>query len=130
MVMIELAGCVIRDPSGKVLLLHRNTRTLQQWELPGGKVEQGESARDAVIREAKEELGVAIEVGAQLGSASFTYDMKEWMYFWFEATIGDQVPSIGEPEKFDEVSSWHVEELAGRKDLSLNIINLLKSGVL
>ena len=36
------------------------------WELPGGKVDPGEDPLDALHREIREELGVAIEVGARL----------------------------------------------------------------
>ena len=38
-----------------------------RWEFPGGKVEPGESDVQALIRECVEELGVKIEVGAQVG---------------------------------------------------------------
>jgi len=38
-----------------------------RWEFPGGKVEPGESDADALVRECREELGVEIEVGAQVG---------------------------------------------------------------
>lgn len=37
------------------------------WELPGGRVEPGESDVDAVVRECREELGVTVVVGAPVG---------------------------------------------------------------
>ena len=37
-----------------------------RWELPGGKVELGEQPQDALLREIREELGVEIELGAQV----------------------------------------------------------------
>ncbi|GAB3655734.1 NUDIX hydrolase [Actinocorallia lasiicapitis] len=54
---------VVRDPSGRVLLL-RNER--DEWELPGGKIEAGESPRDAVAREIGEETGWTVTVGPLL----------------------------------------------------------------
>ncbi|NJP50861.1 (deoxy)nucleoside triphosphate pyrophosphohydrolase [Streptomyces sp. SBST2-5] len=37
-----------------------------RWELPGGKVEPGESSRAAVVRELREELGVRVEAGERV----------------------------------------------------------------
>ena len=38
-----------------------------RWELPGGKVEPGETEPAAVVRECREELGVGVEVGVRVG---------------------------------------------------------------
>ncbi|MDR1059439.1 MAG: NUDIX domain-containing protein, partial [Treponema sp.] len=49
-----------------------------RWEFPGGKVEPGEGDGEALVREYQEELGVPIEVGPFLSSASFTHRGKEY----------------------------------------------------
>jgi len=38
-----------------------------KWEFPGGKVESGESHKEALEREIREELGVVVNVGSLLG---------------------------------------------------------------
>lgn len=40
--IIELAGALIINKEG-LLLMHRNTENRAQWELPGGKVEKGDT---------------------------------------------------------------------------------------
>ena len=47
------------------------------WELPGGKVEAGESDQDALQREIKEELGLDIEVGEKFSESHVIVASKE-----------------------------------------------------
>jgi 8-oxo-dGTP pyrophosphatase MutT (NUDIX family) len=54
------AFAAVRDGAGALLLVRR-ADTLN-WELPGGKVDLGESAPQAVVREVLEEAGVQIRV--------------------------------------------------------------------
>jgi mutator protein MutT len=59
-------GAVIVE-SDKVVLIRRGREPLLgQWSIPGGVVEAGETLRAAVIREAREETGLEIEVGKLL----------------------------------------------------------------
>ncbi|MDR1287419.1 MAG: NUDIX domain-containing protein [Treponema sp.] len=44
-----------------------------KWEFPGGKAEEGESDRDALLREFREEFAAAVTVGPFLGSAVFSH---------------------------------------------------------
>jgi 8-oxo-dGTP diphosphatase len=68
---VDLVGvvgaAVLRD--GRVLACRRTEppRLAGLWEFPGGKVEDGESDREALARELREELRVEVEVGNRLG---------------------------------------------------------------
>lgn len=55
---ISVKGVLLRD--GRVVLV-RNSRG--EWELPGGKLERGETLEGCVARELLEELGVSVRVG-------------------------------------------------------------------
>ncbi len=55
----DAAGCVIRDAQGRLLLVHQAYGP-KKWTLPGGVVEDGESAWAAVVREVREELGIEV----------------------------------------------------------------------
>jgi ADP-ribose pyrophosphatase YjhB (NUDIX family) len=60
-------GAVIVKES-RVLLIQRGTPPLLgEWSLPGGVLECGETLREAVAREAREETGLAVEPGEMLG---------------------------------------------------------------
>ena len=125
--MKELAGVIIRDDEGRLLLVHRNTTELVQWEIPGGKVEPGETHEEADVRESAEELAIDIDIVKHLGSASFAYDGKEWRYTWFEASIKDgHIPALNEPRLFDELRYWNMEDLESTNEhLSPNVINFM-----
>lgn len=62
-----VGGAVLRD--GRVLASRRTEppRLAGLWEFPGGKVEDGESDEQALVRELAEELGVVAVVGERLG---------------------------------------------------------------
>ena len=65
------AGAVVRDTSGRVLLVLRaNEPSRGMWSIPGGRIEPGESAAEAAAREVREETGLDVEVGELLYAAA------------------------------------------------------------
>lgn len=55
-----VVGCLVRNSSDDVLLIRHHKRG---WEIPQGRVEEGENLIDALRREVREEAGVEIEPG-------------------------------------------------------------------
>ncbi|WP_241536009.1 NUDIX hydrolase [Indiicoccus explosivorum] len=56
---IVSAAAVVLNGQGELLLIKGPRRG---WEMPGGQVEEGESLKEAAIRETKEESGIDIEI--------------------------------------------------------------------
>src|ERR1022692_3156219 len=64
--LVGVGAVIVQDH--RVLLIRRGTPPLLgEWSLPGGVLECGETLREAVVREAREETGLAVESGAMLG---------------------------------------------------------------
>lgn len=71
---IRVVAAVVVD-GGRVLSARRRPGRARagRWELPGGKVEPGETDAQALAREIEEELGLRIEVGAEVAVAEHAY---------------------------------------------------------
>jgi 8-oxo-dGTP diphosphatase len=70
-----VVAALIETAPGRFLIQQRlpgKSRALL-WEFPGGKVESGESDAEALVREAREELGVELEVGPERFQARHAY---------------------------------------------------------
>ena len=73
---IEVVAAIIQS-GGKYLTTQRGYGEWKDWwEFPGGKIEAGESHKDALRREIREELATDIEVGSLL--TTFEYDYPKF----------------------------------------------------
>lgn len=60
------AKAIVRRPDGKVLLIRRPddaTSDAGLWDLPGGKMDHGETVEEVLVREVREETGLDVSPG-------------------------------------------------------------------
>jgi len=71
--------CAILVKNGEILACQRkfNTDHPLKWELPGGKIEMGETETACIQREIVEELGVMVRVVSKLTELSYDYGFKK-----------------------------------------------------
>ena len=85
--MIRAAGgVVVRD--GHVLLVHR--ARYDDWSMPKGKLEAGESWEDAALREVWEETGVRCSLGEFVGSSFYEVTGAPKEVRWWAMTTSDE----------------------------------------
>ncbi|MGZ9586715.1 NUDIX hydrolase [Paenibacillus marinisediminis] len=90
------AAAIILDTEGRVLLV-KHSYGKCNWEIPGGKSEQNESAQDTARREVEEEIGLHVQVGPLTG---VYYDPQYDMHHYaFICTLSEeQMPQPTSPE--------------------------------
>ncbi|MBV9380139.1 MAG: NUDIX domain-containing protein [Streptosporangiaceae bacterium] len=103
--VIRVSAVVLRDASGALLTVRK--RGTSRFMFPGGKLEPGESAAQAAVRECAEELGVCLDVELlrELGvfrAAAANEDRRE-----VEATVFEHpAVAIGDPAAEIEELRW------------------------
>jgi 8-oxo-dGTP diphosphatase len=67
--------CAVIERDGLVLATQRSeVMSLPlKWEFPGGKIRQGESPEDCLVREIDEEMGVKVTITCSLKSSTYRY---------------------------------------------------------
>jgi len=92
--MRQRAGIIlIRDD--QVALIERHRAGLHYFIFPGGGMDDGESAEEAAIREAEEELGIKVEIKQKIAEIQFKvnrqyYFLVNWMDGEFGTGTGDE----------------------------------------
>lgn len=86
------AKALVRDAAGRVLLL--DDAGSGYWDLPGGHARPGETLAEALRREVREETGLAVKVGKQLGTELLDLGGKPTPAVFFEATAAGEQPDV------------------------------------
>ena len=79
------------------------------WEFVGGKVEQGESKQQALIRECREELAVTVDVGEVFTEVIHVYPDITVHLTLFHATIAEGIPEKIEHEDIRWITPVQVD---------------------
>ncbi len=96
---IEVVAAIIYDAEGRVLATQRGYGDMKDgWEFPGGKMEAGETAEAALIREIWEELRMHIIVGDLLKTVEWDYEKFHLTMHCFLCRIAEGHPVLMEHE--------------------------------
>ena len=103
---IRVVAAVIRsktDNEEKIFATARGYGEFKgRWEFPGGKIEEGETPQQALVREIKEELTADIEVGELIKTVEYDYPAFHLSMdcFWAEVTNGELILKEAEAAKW------------------------------
>lgn len=123
--IIEAAGGVVRNNDGEILMIYR----LGKWDLPKGKLEEGESIEEGAVREVIEECGIAnLRVLKELPITYHTYTIGDKKIlkrtYWYEMHtkhVGELVPQIEEHiEKAQWINPDFLDEYMGNTYASIH----------
>ena len=70
---VKVVAAIIAE-EGRIFATQRGYGEFKDgWEFPGGKIEEGETPKQALVREIQEELDTEVEVGDLLGTVEYDY---------------------------------------------------------
>jgi mutator protein MutT len=108
-------GALILNDKNQVLLALRGPQARNEvgtWEIPGGKVEFGETLHQALKREVKEEHNIDIEILSLLDVYDhiLEFENQHWVSPTYICKIVRGIPEVMEPGKCDRVDWFTIEE--------------------
>lgn len=103
-----VVGCLVRNARNDVLLIRHHKRG---WEIPQGRVEEGESLIDALRREVREEAGVEIEPGPLGAVWSLISEPPAIIFTFLGCYLSGDLATSGDSEE----AGWFSESEAVEK---------------
>ena len=127
----QATGCYL-EIEGKILLLQyaSSKRTAGRWDVPGGRVKEGEMPLNGAIRELFEETGIVIKHSSKMKQILVVYIRKpeiDYIYYLFRVQV-DEMPSVhlsSEHQDFIWATSRDLKELP-LVDRSQDVLDLYR----
>ena len=112
---LEVVAGALFDGAGRVLIAERPAGKALAgcWEFPGGKLHEGESPYDALVRELREELGVEVLEAARMMRYAHAYpDRVVWLDMWTVSRWrGEALGLDGQALKWVDPARLHEEDI-------------------
>lgn len=112
---------LIKDEKVVVTKYKEGNKKFEYYDIPGGKIEEGETAQQTAIREMKEETGLKVKKLKYKGNMIIEYPNR---IFDFDVFITNECE--GKPQEFEEnTSEWmEINELLQKEKILSNIMIL------
>lgn len=96
--MIDVTCAIIRNEESNILVVQRGEKTDHplKWEFPGGKLKDGESEEECIMREIDEELSMGIVIYGRLDPREHDYGHKRIRLIPFICDTLDEKPVLAE----------------------------------
>jgi len=104
--MIRVTCAIIRNEDNEVLIVQRGEKTDHpfKWEFPGGKLRDGETEEECIIREIREELSMEVIIFSKAEQVVHDYGHKKITLIPFICDTLDELPVLSEHVDFRWVS--------------------------
>lgn len=113
--MIDVSCAIILNEDDRILVVQRGSESDHpgKWEFPGGKVDEGESPEDSVVREISEELLMDIIITGVIDPVEYDYTFKSIRLIPFICNTLDEQPVLTEHASY----RWVTFHDLGKVDL-------------
>ncbi len=120
-ISVGIGGFIVNDQNQLLLLKRKTPPEAGCWNIPGGRVEFGETLEEAVVREVEEETSLKVKPTSILGIVDHIVKNENvhWIATHFLCTIIEGQPKITEPEKHESIEWFSFENLPEKQTITL-----------
>ena len=107
---IKVTGAIIENDDNFLIGRRaKNEKSSGMWEFPGGKLEEGESPKECIKRELKEELNIDAEIGELFFSYTYNYPHVSYELYFFKVNsfFGEPVKSVHDKLKWEKLKNFY-----------------------